>query len=343
MPPKESFVPRSQWPFEEVLSDEYTRTLEVTQVYVTNVEPRYTNQLLKFTQKHLPPLQNLEHCKRIKRSKLPESGELVLTSILCACDHMDITTLKELATKHEIILDPRPVGVPRYAPKNKKQFEEWNPVWPVTYREDPRQDPKWTQLDLDTVESHMRQLMTLSMKTNNDNDNDDDDVDNSNVKAVDGSLEVYAKIVDPKTNTVLAEAKDTRHLGHPLHHAIMNCVDIIASRERQNKQQQQQQQQVEGPKRKHDDDDDDSPGSYLCSGYDVYVTHEPCAMCAMALVHSRISRVFYSIPTETGCLGTIYKIHSHSSLNHHYKAFKNVLLNDPVRTPYLEFPDPLDA
>ncbi|CAO3584558.1 unnamed protein product [Absidia cylindrospora] len=339
MPPKESFVPRSQWPFDEVLSDEYTRTLETTQVYVTNILLLISTFCIQqIHSKISASFTEFEHCKRIQRSKLPESNELVLTSILCACDHMDISTLKELATKHEITLDPRPVGVPRYAPKNKKQFEEWNPVWPVTFREDPRQDPKWTQLDLDTVELHMRQLMTLYLKTN-DNDDDDDDVDNSNDKAADDSLEVYAKIVDPKTNSVLAEAKDTRHLGHPLHHAVMNCVDIIASKERQNKQQLQ----VEGPKRKHDDDDDDSPGSYLCSGYDVYVTHEPCAMCAMALVHSRISRVFYSIPTETGCLGTIYKIHSHSSLNHHYKVFKNVLLNDPARTHYLEFPDPLDA
>jgi tRNA-specific adenosine deaminase 3 len=45
----------------------------------------------------------------------------------------------------------------------------------------------------------------------------------------------------------------------------------------------------------------------------------------MALVHSRVSRVFYSIASKTGSLGTNYKIHSHPSLNHHYRVFKNVL------------------
>lgn len=44
--------------------------------------------------------------------------------------------------------------------------------------------------------------------------------------------------------------------------------------------------------------------------------------CAMALVHSRVARVFYSIPSKTGSLGTIYKIHSHPSLNHHYRVFR---------------------
>lgn len=45
----------------------------------------------------------------------------------------------------------------------------------------------------------------------------------------------------------------------------------------------------------------------------------------MALVHSRVARVFYSVPSKTGCLGTNYKIHSHSSLNHRFKVFKDVL------------------
>jgi tRNA-specific adenosine deaminase 3 len=45
----------------------------------------------------------------------------------------------------------------------------------------------------------------------------------------------------------------------------------------------------------------------------------------MALVHSRVARVFYSQVSKTGCLGTNYKIHSHSSLNHHFRVFKDVL------------------
>ena len=45
----------------------------------------------------------------------------------------------------------------------------------------------------------------------------------------------------------------------------------------------------------------------------------------MALVHSRVARVFYSIPSKTGALGTNYKIHAHPSLNHHYRVFKDVL------------------
>lgn len=52
----------------------------------------------------------------------------------------------------------------------------------------------------------------------------------------------------------------------------------------------------------------------------------------MALVHSRIGRVFYSRSTRTGCLGTLYKIHSYPSLNHHYRVFKGVLCDSDLQS-----------
>ena len=63
---------------------------------------------------------------------------------------------------------------------------------------------------------------------------------------------------------------------------------------------------------------------YLLTGSDLYVLQEPCVMCAMALVHARVRRVFFCIPDpEHGMLGGHFPLQSlqGSHLNHYYEVF----------------------
>lgn len=61
---------------------------------------------------------------------------------------------------------------------------------------------------------------------------------------------------------------------------------------------------------------------YLCTGYDLFTVSEPCVMCAMAMVHSRIRTVVFTHKdTLHGALGGRLKLHAQSSLNHHYRVF----------------------
>ena len=63
---------------------------------------------------------------------------------------------------------------------------------------------------------------------------------------------------------------------------------------------------------------------YLCTGYDAYCAREPCVMCAMALVHSRVRRVVYGVPNaKAGALGggPAAPLHGQRTLNHHYDVF----------------------
>ncbi|KAL3747268.1 hypothetical protein ACJRO7_016103 [Eucalyptus globulus] len=68
---------------------------------------------------------------------------------------------------------------------------------------------------------------------------------------------------------------------------------------------------------------------YLCTGNDIYLVWEPCTMCAMALVHQRIKRVFYAFPNlSAGALGSVHRLQEEKSLNHHYAVFRVVVPQD---------------
>lgn len=64
-------------------------------------------------------------------------------------------------------------------------------------------------------------------------------------------------------------------------------------------------------------------------GCTLYVTLEPCAMCAGALVWSKIERVVFgaSDPKAGGC-GSLFNIASNKNLNHQIEIIQGVLEND---------------
>jgi tRNA(adenine34) deaminase len=59
-------------------------------------------------------------------------------------------------------------------------------------------------------------------------------------------------------------------------------------------------------------------GNYRLPGCTMYVTLEPCAMCAMALMHARIGRiVFAASDPKTGAVGSVLNLFDNPQLNHH--------------------------
>lgn len=58
-------------------------------------------------------------------------------------------------------------------------------------------------------------------------------------------------------------------------------------------------------------------GNYRLSDATLYVTLEPCIMCAGAMIHARVSRVVYGASDpKTGALRSLYRIGSDGNLNH---------------------------
>jgi tRNA(Arg) A34 adenosine deaminase TadA len=60
---------------------------------------------------------------------------------------------------------------------------------------------------------------------------------------------------------------------------------------------------------------------YLCTDLDLYLQLEPDTMAAMALVHSRIRRVYFLEAHADGAITTRLHLHVMRQLNHRYRAF----------------------
>lgn len=58
--------------------------------------------------------------------------------------------------------------------------------------------------------------------------------------------------------------------------------------------------------------------NYRLPGCELFVTLEPCAMCAGAIMHARIARVVYGAPDpKTGAAGSVVNLFGEPRLNHH--------------------------
>ncbi|MES5814333.1 tRNA adenosine(34) deaminase TadA [Pseudoxanthomonas sp. Soil82] len=67
-------------------------------------------------------------------------------------------------------------------------------------------------------------------------------------------------------------------------------------------------------------------GNHRLVGSTLYVTLEPCAMCAMALVHARVARVVYgAADPKTGACGSVFDLLADARHNHRVQVSGGVL------------------
>lgn len=70
-------------------------------------------------------------------------------------------------------------------------------------------------------------------------------------------------------------------------------------------------------------------GNYRLPGTTLYVTLEPCAMCAGALVHARVARlVFAAADPKTGACGSVFDLVRSDRLNHRLEVAAGILERD---------------
>jgi len=70
-------------------------------------------------------------------------------------------------------------------------------------------------------------------------------------------------------------------------------------------------------------------GNYRLAGCTLYVTLEPCAMCAGAIQHARIARVVFGArDPKTGACGSVVDLFADERLNHHASVTGGVLAEE---------------
>jgi tRNA-specific adenosine deaminase 3 len=341
--------------------------LDLISVYVLDVEKKNCSKMLNYIGEKYPLKDyELEHLKRIRPKADKDSKYVELLLFPSKNKSTDDNIWLNFASEHKELANNESVeqsllhiySVPKRPPQITSQWSEWSrSYWPLRTMSLPDALETSTGHGLSDQEllnayTHMKEVMELSRRTKR----------------------VSAVVVDPAQNEIIAKASDSSPIAwspyhpfrksqnhrapiekeietcNPCDHATILVVKQIANREREWMEEKQkgnpvQDQSLIGGKRNRDKDQIKDSTPYLCTGYDLYVTHEPCCMCAMACVHSRFRRVFYGISLMEekdfitnrdvmanekrniigmGGLGSVFRVHEEPSVNHHFEVYKGV-------------------
>ncbi|MCJ1477366.1 tRNA-specific adenosine deaminase subunit tad3 [Lambiella insularis] len=202
----------------------------------------------------------------------------------------------------------RTLPVPARPPKSHEQAVQWSrDYWPTVYKKHHPDTPH------PSIAAQMRHAvgpfaakwLDLAKKVS--------------VEAADSCFgeQIGAAVVNPGTDAgpaVVVAAGDARwkmgNAQNPMSHAVMRAIGMVARRRRE----------IFNPDASDSNDLSlDHPltltehtaysskallaGGYLCMELEIYVTHEPCVMCSMAILHSRFTKVVFATRMpQTGAL-----------------------------------------
>lgn len=305
-----------------VLDEKYYEEVPTVKVFAGVLGTlQHVSRAIK-TLNELLPVPSLQHLKRVKRSDgkayvildlVPETGEIPSKRMRLG----EEAILSELRGKGFLPEEYELVGVemhdvPASAPLTRVQYEKSMKYWPVNFHP-------------------VKKLETLMSDTIFDASEEAFHLNNMNTVVEEAKItgKNVALVVDFDKRQPVAKGID-RLEAHPLQHAVMVAVDAVASIHRGGAwdlpfPDLALVKSCE-PGKATDLDlcaGEEVMGPYLCTGYDLYVYKEPCVMCAMSLVHSRVKRIFFRVVNpRRGALASKCQIQSIKDLNHHYGVFQ---------------------
>ena len=321
---------------EVVIQQTYTEAEVYIDVFVALIEKKQASSVLDTFCNDLP-LQNygLNHLKRIQPfSRTDKAGPLQIVVCPVKCYDEVPKHIKDICT------ELRTVSVCKLAPACREEFESWNKNWPINFHAS--QLEKDRERGLDSFEiaqaktAHDRLLADQS-KLGTFNIHHGGLVINPENGAVIATLSEALEVVRSRfpvsgetEGTAAADAvRFNSGIFSKLYTPTMLCIEGVAAAVRRGKHLFVFHFSLPFFLSNivffaYIDDPSLPENAYLCSGLDLYLTHEPDVMSSMALVHSRIRRVFFmhSDPVSGALQSGRGHIHSLRALNHHYRVFQ---------------------
>ncbi|KAI0693962.1 hypothetical protein BC835DRAFT_1406574 [Cytidiella melzeri] len=324
----EELVPEHELPFTRLrlVDDEAEDELSAVQTepaWVVDIpNPKYTAGMLKWLKQ--TDYDALAHLKRIRKT-----GS---TTTLLLCTVSLAPMVPQLPV--DIGLDPPYVlQVPRSAALTQAALRHKTMFWPTVYapRKKHELEP-WPRAKVRWAWEAMRTVM-----------------DETNAVKAKGELPVVAHVPVPYDEAVRQATQVTKAItahdkrvsaSHPLRHAALNLVRLIADQHAKIPTAPCAGKEVAN----NDDSKTCNGAHYLLTDLTVFLSHEPCIMCSMALLHSRVQEVIYFVPMEkTGGCGSVACLPKLPGVNHRFSIGRWKLTASDWKADDLHVGEEVDA
>jgi tRNA-specific adenosine deaminase 3 len=280
--------------------------------FIVTFNPIHSGAFLQFLQlQNLQALPSLKHLRRIRRT-----GESTAQAVVSPVLDISLDALTESLSSSSAFKDlPIPtlsiLEVPANPARTPAQAKEWSQAyWPVVHtpiKEDvlaKNRAESFSRGKVEWMRSMCQQVIQLSQQARKRGDHG---IVCLAAESWDASVHALRGTKKNKP-VILGKAFDSRKTSkNPFGHAAMNLIAQVAELDTTDK-------------RPHLPS---SEAAYYLTGLTVFMTHEPCLLCSMALLHSRITTLVYvkSSPGAGGC-GSEYRLHEQKGTNHRFEVYK---------------------
>ncbi|KAL5375515.1 hypothetical protein DPSP01_011101 [Paraphaeosphaeria sporulosa] len=306
--------------------DEVRASLETHTAYVVEIPARFANAVKDAIQDAAPDFKAAEisHLRRVVQFKYlpahlqkqfypPARLQRVRFFLLCPTRCFKPADLVAILRKNppfsvmNIQAKLLYVTVPALAPTSAEQATQWSEqYWPIAYKNTNPYGPHPSLVARNTVEIEPESSSWLALASTAAAEISQlgigEKVGCVVIDRTRGTSEVIAVAGDCRWRSPHGDAEAHTGPGNVMAHCVQRAIAMVAKKRLRmagtnptllDRSLFCDVPLTEAEKAPYDKDNIPASG-YLCVDLDIYLTHEPCVMCSMAILHSRFKRCIFS-------------------------------------------------